>query len=94
MTAPRVSPDFSQQGNSVFENVYIYYTLYANKVEFSDVADINLDTLRVKTFFAVGDNDKLFNVSNKTKRIGINTLNPDRPIVAIGDVGIGGNMSP
>lgn len=92
MTAPRVNPDFSQQGNSVFENVYIYDTLYANKVEFSDVTDINLDTLRVKTFFAVGDNDKLFNVSNTTKRIGINTLNPDRPIVAIGDVGIGGTV--
>ena len=92
MTAPRVTPDFSQQGNSVFENVYIYDTLYANKVEFSDVTDINLDTLRVKTFFAVGDNDKLFNVSNVTKRIGINTLNPDRPIVAIGDVGIGGTV--
>jgi len=92
MTAPRVNPDFSQLGNSVFENVYIYDTLYANKVEFSDVTDINLDTLRVKTFFAVGDNDKLFNVSNVTKRIGINTLNPDRPIVAIGDVGIGGTV--
>jgi len=92
MTAPRVTPNFSQQGNSVFENVYIYDTLYANKVEFSDVTDINLDTLRVKTFFAVGDNDKLFNVSNVTKRIGINTLNPDRPIVAIGDVGIGGTV--
>ena len=92
MTAPRVNPDFSQQGNSVFENVYIYDTLYANKVEFSDVTDINLDTLRVKTFFAVGNNDKLFNVSDITKRIGINTLNPDRPIVAIGDVGIGGTV--
>ena len=92
MTAPRVNPDFSQQGNSVFENVYIYDTLYANKVEFSDVTDINLDTLRVKTFFAVGNNDKVFNVSNITKRIGINTLNPDRPIVAIGDVGIGGTV--
>jgi hypothetical protein len=92
MTAPNVNPDFSQQGNSVFENVYIYDTLYANKVEFSDVADINLDTLRVKSFFAVGNADKLFNITNSTQRIGINTLNPDRRIVAIGDVGIGGTV--
>ena len=95
MTAPRVNPDFSQLGNSVFETVYIYDKLYANEIVVDNTVftgDVNLDVLRVRKYFSVGTDEKLLNVNNETKKIGINTLNPTKEIVAIGDVNIGGNV--
>ena len=75
MTAPRVNPDFSQLGNSVFETVYIYDKLYANEIVVDNTiftGDVNLDVLRVRKYFSVGTDEKLLNVNNETKKIGIN----------------------
>ena len=85
--------DFSQSGNSVFENVYIYDTLYVNKLTTgSGDGSIDLDNLNVRNKFTVGPDKKLFNVDASTGNIGINTLNPDREIVAIGSATINGNV--
>jgi hypothetical protein len=95
MAIPRINPDFSQLGNSVFETVYIYDKLYANEIIVDNTiftGDVNLDVLRVRKYLSVGTKEKLLNVNDNTKRIGINTLNPDRSIVAIGNVGIGGTV--
>jgi len=83
--------DFSQSGNSVFENVYIYDTLYVQDLEVES-GSVDLDELHVRNKFTVGPNKKLFNVDASTGNIGINTLNPDREIVAIGSVTISGNV--
>ena len=85
--------DFSQSGNSVFENVYIYDTLYVNKLTTgSGDGSIDLDNLNVRNKFTVGPDKKLFNVDASTGNIGINTLTPDREIVAIGSATISGNV--
>ena len=83
--------DFSQSGNSVFENVYIYDTLYVQDLEVES-GSVDLDELHVRNKFTVGPNKKLFNVDASTGNIGINTLNPDREIVAIGSATISGNV--
>jgi len=83
--------DFSQSGNSVFENVYIYDTLYVENLEVES-GSVDLDELNVRNKFTVGPDKKLFNVDSSTGNIGINTLNPDREIVAIGSVTISGNV--
>jgi len=82
---------FSQSGNSVFETVYIYDTLYVQNLEVES-GSVDLDELHVRNKFTVGPDKKLFNVDASTGNIGINTLNPDREIVAIGSVTIGGNV--
>jgi hypothetical protein len=83
--------DFSQSGNSVFENVYIYDTLYVENLEVES-GSVDLDELNVRNKFTVGPDKKLFNVDASTGNIGINTLNPDREIVAIGSATISGNV--
>lgn len=83
--------DFSQSGNSVFENVYIYDTLYVENLEVES-GSVDLDELHVRNKFTVGPDKKLFNVDASTGNIGINTLNPDREIVAIGSATISGNV--
>ena len=83
--------DFSQSGNSVFENVYIYDTLYVQDLEVES-GSVDLDELHVRNKFSIGPNKKLFNVDASTGKIGINTLNPDREIVAIGSATISGNV--
>ena len=83
--------DFSQSGNSVFENVYIYDTLYVQDLEVES-GSVDLDELHVRNKFSIGPNKKLFNVDASTGKIGINTLNPDREIVAIGSALFSGNI--
>ena len=83
--------DFSQSGNSVFENAYIYDTLYVENLEVES-GSVDLDELHVRNKFTVGPDKKLFNVDASTGNIGINTLNPDREIVAIGSATISGNV--
>ena len=83
--------DFSQSGNSVFETVYIYDTLYVENLKVEG-GSVDLDELNVKDKFTVGSDKKLFNIDASTGNIGINTLNPDREIVAIGSATISGNV--
>jgi hypothetical protein len=83
--------DFSQSGNSVFETVYIYDTLYVENLQVEG-GSVDLDELNVKNKFTVGPGKKLFNVDASTGNIGINTLNADREIVAIGSATISGNL--
>ena len=83
--------DFSQSGNSVFETVYIYDTLYVENLQVEG-GSVDLDELNVKDKFTVGSDKKLFNIDASTGNIGINTLTPDREIVAIGSATISGNV--
>jgi len=83
--------DFSQSGNSVFETVYIYDTLYVDNLQVEG-GSIDLDELNVKNKFTVGSDKKLFNIDASTGNIGINTLNPDREIVGVGSALFSGNI--
>ena len=46
------SVEFSRSGNSVFENVYVYETLYVSKIVFD--GDVDLDKLNINKRLNVG----------------------------------------
>ena len=68
------SVEFSQSGNSLFENLYVYETLYVSNVVFD--GDVNLDVLNVNKKLNVGVDGINLNVDTTTGSVGINTTDP------------------
>ena len=80
------SVEFSRSGNSVFENVYVYETLYVSKIVFD--GDVDLDKLNVNKRLNVGADGINLNVDTTTGSVGINTTDPKGALQVSGRIGI------
>lgn len=80
------SVEFSQSGNSLFENLYVYETLYVSNVVFD--GDVNLDVLNVNKKLNVGVDGINLNVDTTTGSVGINTTDPKGALQVSGRIGI------
>jgi len=80
------SVEFSRSGNSVFENVYVYETLYVSKIVFD--GDVDLDKLNINKRLNVGVDGINLNVDTTTGSVGINTTDPKGALQVSGRIGI------